>query len=144
MVNDDEFKTSFAEKSFPYSSRNVQIMRYILGKIEFFKGSPRLVKYNDDSASIEHIYPQNPSDAWDLDESKMQRFMYRLGNICLLEKNLNRDIQNGDFQNKKVVFEKSAFFYAGKIAQDFEVWDEKSIVRLQQELANAAVSIWRI
>lgn len=144
MVNDDEFKTSFAEKSFPYSSRNVQIMRYILGKIEFFKGSPRLVKYNDDSASIEHIYPQNPSDAWDLDESKMQRFMYRLGNICLLEKNLNRDIQNGDFQNKKVVFEKSAFFYAKKIAQDFEVWDEKSIVRLQQELANAAVSIWRI
>lgn len=144
MVNDDEFKTSFAEKSFPYSSRNVQIMRYILGKIEFFKGSPRLVKYNDDTASIEHIYPQNPSDAWDLDESKMQRFMYRLGNICLLEKNLNRDIQNGDFQNKKVVFEKSAFFYAGKIAQDFEVWDEKSIVRLQQELANAAVSIWRI
>lgn len=144
MVNDDEFKTAFAEKSFPYSSRNVQIMRYILGKIEFFKGSPRLVKYNDDSASIEHIYPQNPSDAWDLDESKMQRFMYRLGNICLLEKNLNRDIQNGDFQNKKVAFEKSAFFYAGKIAQDFEVWDEKSIVRLQQELANAAVSIWRI
>lgn len=144
MVNDDEFKTAFAEKSFPYSSRNVQIMRYILGKIEFFKGSPRLVKYNDDSASIEHIYPQNPSDAWDLDESKMQRFMYRLGNICLLEKNLNRDIQNGDFQNKKVVFEKSAFFYAKKIAQDFEVWDEKSIVRLQQELANAAVSIWRI
>ena len=142
LVKDDEFKTAFSEKIFPYNSRNAKIVRYILGKIEHFKGSPRLIKYDDDTVSIEHVYPQHPSEVWTLDEVKMQRFIYRLGNTCLLEKKLNRDIQNASFVEKKDIFGKSSFYYATQIAQDIDVWDEKTIVRIQNELANAAVSIW--
>lgn len=92
MVKDDEFETSFSEKSFPYNSRNAKIIKYILGKIEHFKGSSMKVKYDDDSVTIEHIYPRNPSEDWDIDDTKMQRLVFRLGNSCLLEKTLNRDI----------------------------------------------------
>lgn len=103
-----------------------------------------MVRFDDDSVSIEHVYPQNPSDDWDLDESKMQRFVFRLGNMCLLEKGLNRDLQNAGFAEKVAVYQGSSFYYARKIATEFTDWSESAIVNLQAELANAAVSIWRV
>ncbi|MBR3699550.1 MAG: DUF262 domain-containing protein [Bacteroidales bacterium] len=143
-VDDAEFKSAFNEKVFPYNSRNAKVIKYILGKIERFKGLTRVVRFDDDSVSIEHVYPQNPSDDWDLDESKMQRFVFRLGNMCLLEKGLNRDLQNAGFAEKVAVYQGSSFYYARKIANEFTDWSESAIVNLQAELANAAVSIWRI
>lgn len=143
MVKDDEFETSFSEKSFPYNSRNAKIIKYILGKIEHFKGSSMKVKYDDDSVTIEHIYPRNPSEDWDIDDTKMQRLVFRLGNSCLLEKTLNRDIQNANFEEKKLSFTKSSYYYAKRIS-DLEEWNENSIIRLQREMAKAAVSIWKL
>ena len=144
VVDDTEFKSAFKEKSFPYNSRNAKVLKYILGKIEHFKGSTQIVAFNDDSVSVEHVYPQNPNDDWDLDESKMQRFVFRLGNICMLEKGLNRDIQNASFSEKVSVYQKSSFYYAKKISSDFSEWTDSSIIKLQTEMANAAVSIWRL
>lgn len=143
-VDDAEFKSAFNEKVFPYNSRNAKVIKYILGKIERFKGLTRVVRFDDDSVSVEHVYPQNPSDDWDLDESKMQRFVFRLGNMCLLEKGLNRDLQNAGFAEKVAVYQGSSFYYARKIANEFTDWSESAIVNLQAELANAAVSIWRV
>lgn len=143
MVKDDEFETSFSEKSFPYNSRNAKIIKYILEKIEHFKGSSMKVKYDDDSVTIEHIYPRNPSEDWDIDDTKMQRLVFRLGNSCLLEKTLNRDIQNANFEEKKLSFTKSSYYYAKRIS-DLEEWNENSIIRLQREMAKAAVSIWKL
>lgn len=144
MVDDAEFKSAFKEKSFPYNSRNAKVVKYILGKIERFKGSTQSVHYNDDNVSIEHIYPQNPTDEWELDETKMQRYIFRLGNICLLEKNLNRDIQNAGFETKLPVYQKSSYYYARKIASDYTEWNDSSIIKLQTEMANSAVSIWKV
>ena len=144
MVDDNEFKSAFKEKSFPYNSRNAKVVRYVLGKIEHYKGSTQNIRFNDDNVSIEHIYPQNASDEWELDESKMQRFLFRLGNICLLEKGLNRDIQNVGFSDKVTIYKKSSYYYAQKIASDFSEWNEGAIIKLQNEMATAAVSIWRV
>lgn len=144
MVDDTEFKIAFKEKSFPYNSRNAKVVKYILGKIEYFKGSTHLVHYDDDNVSIEHIYPQNPTDEWELDEAKMQRFIFRLGNICLLEKNLNRVIQNVGFEKKLPVYQKSSYYYAKKISSDYTEWNDSSIIKLQTEMANSAVSIWKV
>lgn len=142
MVKDDEFETSFSEKSFPYNSRNAKIIKYILGKIEHFKGSSMIVKYDDDSVTIEHIYPRNPSEEWNVDDAKMQRLVFKLGNTCLLEKTLNRELQNTNFEDKKLSFKKSSYYYAQRIA-NLEEWNENSIIRLQREMAKAAVSIWK-
>jgi len=144
MVDDTEFKSAFKEKSFPYNSRNAKVVKYILGKIEHFKGSTQTVRFNDDSVSIEHIYPQNPTDDWTLDESKMQRFVYRLGNMCLLEKNINREIQNASYIEKVSVYKKSSYYYARRIVSDYSEWNDTAIIKLQGEMANSAVSIWRV
>lgn len=144
MVDDNEFKSAFKEKSFPYNSRNAKVIKYILGKIEHFKGSTQVISFNDENISVEHIYPQNPNDEWELDESKMQRFIFRLGNMCLLEKRLNRDIQNTSFLDKVAVYQKSACYYAQKVATDYSEWNDSAIIKLQSEMASSAISIWRV
>ena len=144
LVDDNEFKSAFKEKSFPYNSRNAKVVKYILGKIEHFKGSTQSVRFDDENVSIEHIYPQNPTDEWNLDESKMQRFLFRLGNICLLEKGLNRDVQNAVFSDKVSIYKKSSYYYAKKISLDYTEWNDSSIIKLQSEMANAAVSVWKV
>ena len=144
IVNDAEFKGAFSEKSFPYSSRNAKVVRYILGKIEHFKGSHQLVSFSDENASIEHVLPQDPGTEWNIDEDKAQRFVFKLGNTCLLERKLNRDLQNVGFSVKKEVYSTSNYYYAKRIASEYEEWTTQSIINLQKEMANAAVSIWQI
>lgn len=143
-VEDTEFMNSFQEKSFPYNSRNVKIVRYILGKIEHFKGSGLDVQYDDENASVEHILPQNYDEQWSIDDEKAARLMWRLGNTCLLEKRLNRNLKNFGFAEKKAVYAQSSYYYARKIAEDVTQWDENVIVRMQKEMAKAAVSIWKM
>lgn len=143
LVEDSEFMNAFQEKSFSYNSRNAKIIRYILGKIEHFKGSQLDVQFDDENASIEHILPQNYDDQWGVDEEKAPRLIGRLGNMCLLERNINRDLQDTSFETKKMAYSKSAFYYAKRISEE-GVWNENSIVKLQKEMAKAAVSIWKV
>lgn len=143
-VEDTEFMNSFQEKSFPYNSRYVKIIRYILGKIEHFKESGLDVQYDDENASVEHILPQNYDEQWNIDDEKAGRLMWRLGNTCLLEKRLNRNLKNFGFAEKKAFYAQSSYYYARKIAEDVTQWDENVIVRRQKEMAKAAVSIWKM
>lgn len=144
FVEDAEFMNSFQEKSFPYNSRNAKIVRYILGQIEHFKGSALEVQFDEENASIEHVLPQNYDEQWDIDDEKAARLLWRLGNTCLLERRYNRDLKNAGFEEKKAVYAKSSYYYAKRIAEDFSRWDENAIVRMQKEMAKAAVSIWKV
>ena len=144
MVEDSEFSNAFQEKSFPYNSRNAQIIRYILGRIEHFKGSSLNVQFDDENASIEHILPQKyENDEWNIDDEKASRLMWRLGNTCLLERKLNRDIKNGSFIEKKAVYAQSSYYFARRIAEEIQDWNESTIIKQQKEMAKAAVSIWK-
>ena len=144
IINDLEFLHSFQEKVFPYNSTNTKILRYILGLIESFKGSKRKVNFDDSDATIEHVLPQNYDEDWGIEDEKAQRLVYRIGNTCLLEKKLNRDIQNKSYNEKKTIYATSNFYYAKFIADTFDEWNESSIVKVQKEMAQAAASIWSI
>jgi len=144
VIEDTEFENIFKEKSFPYNTRNMQIVRYILGKIEHFKGSTLRVTLDDDNATVEHILPQNFDESWPIDESKASRLIYRLGNTCLLEKKLNRSIQNANFAEKKAIYATSSYYYAKKIAEDINDWNESEIIKIQKGMARAACSIWSL
>ena len=144
MVEDKEFENAFQEKSFPYNSTNAKIVRYILGKIEHFKGSTLDIQYDDDNASIEHVLPQNYDESWGIDEDKAPRLLGRLGNTCLLERKLNRDLKDASFKEKVEVYATSSYYYAQRIANDYSLWNENAIGKLQKEMAKAATSIWSI
>ena len=144
VVNDATFKSVFSEKSFPYTSHNAKVIRYILGRLESFKGSSLKVQFNDDNASIEHIIPQDFEENWDLDEAKIGRMICRLGNTCLLEKRFNQEIKNENFEKKRVVYAQSKYYYSHQIAEKYSTWDDSAIIKLQKEMAAAAISIWAL
>lgn len=144
VVKDNEFENAFREKSFPYNSNNAKILRYILGKIEHFKGSKLDVQYDNENATIEHVLPRDYDESWGIDEDKASRLVFRIGNTCLLERSDNRDLGNADFKTKKEQYAQSSYYYARHIANNYDVWDESAINKIQTEMAKAAKSIWQI
>ena len=142
-ISDDEFVNIFAKKTFPVTSRNTKIVRYILTEINYHKDQIA-IDCKDDKNSIEHILPQNPNENWNIDEDKIEVFSIRLGNLCLLEKKLNNNIENEVYEIKKEVFLKSAFATTKSIPQYYSEWNEKSIESRQKQMANIAKSIWKV
>lgn len=142
-VEDDSFVRAFEDKSFPYNSRNVKVVRYILGKIDKFKGSNREVLPDEEDASIEHILPQDFDETWDIDEALGNKLVDRLGNMCLLEKMLNRDLQNVSYKIKIETYAKSSFKSANDLPSSYEEWTDSSVINRQKEMARIAKSIWK-
>jgi hypothetical protein len=67
-----------------------------------------LLKTGNDRISVEHIYPQTPTAAWDhafkdipVEQRKM--FAGSLGNLLLLSMSINASLRNDSFENKKAV-----------------------------------------
>ncbi len=141
-VEDDEFSVAFEAKKLPDNSKNNKIIKYILGKIERFKGGMRDVGLDSETDTIEHIYPQNPNDDWDDDE--MNTFTYRLGNLCLLEKRLNKDIENQSYAIKLEAYRQSSFITTNSITENYSEWTQNSIHQRQKQMSICAKSLWKI
>lgn len=143
-VDDSEFVSSFCNKQFVENSRNNKVIKYILGKIERSSGGLREVSIESETDTIEHILPQHPSEGWEFDPSELDALIYRLGNMCLLEKNYNKEIENFPYENKKGVYKQSSFTTTSSIPEEYSVWDRRSINARQKSMANCAKGIWRI
>lgn len=143
-VDDNEFIPLFNHKQFVDNSRNNKIIKYILGKIERFKGGTRDVNFTSETDSIEHILPQNPNEEWGEDNYDFDALIYRLGNLCLLEKSYNTDIENKPFSEKIETYKKSAFETTKSIPTEYAEWNSDSINKRQQQMGNCAKSIWKI
>lgn len=141
-VSDAEFEQTFAYKEFVYSSRNNQIAKYILGKIEKFESGASV---DITSNTLEHILPDNPNEDWNWDDMKIQQFHYRLGNMTLLEAGKNRDLGNASFLEKKAIYKRSTVPMTFAIGNsDLEEWTEICIDNRQKKMANEAKGIWKI
>lgn len=144
--SDEEFKSNFSLKVFDTAnSKARKITRYVLFSIEnqlHNKNYPN----ETSEATIEHILPENLSDSWlnVFDREKHEEYVYRLGNLTLLEESLNsRDASNKSFLEKKVVYVKSQYNIT-KDLKKFEGWIENDIRSRQREMAKVATAIWRV
>jgi hypothetical protein len=97
-------------------------------------GSPRssgfLRKPNEETEDpywVEHIYPQSDkkwiSDLreWSVEPSQMKRLVHSLGNLTALEKTINSEIKNRNFQSKK-----EALSQASMVPTKLNDWMENS------------------
>jgi uncharacterized protein with ParB-like and HNH nuclease domain len=143
--DDARFKASFAEKEFrTTNNRNKKVVRFILLAIEK-QQSGQDFDFESDTYSLEHILPENPSDEWDeIDDQTHERFVYRLGNMTLLETSLNRELGNRGYREKREVYQRSQFRITQKIAEHYNTWNEDKIVSRQKQMANIANGIWRV
>lgn len=140
-VKDAEFEQTFAYKEFVYSSRNNQIAKYILCKIEKFDNG---LTIDRNEITLEHILPDNPDENWDWDDTKIQQFRYRLGNMALLEKGKNNDLENVPYSEKKEIYKLSTIPSTKKIGDIIEEWTEEVIDNRQTDMARKAKGIWKL
>lgn len=143
-VEDQEFVSMFKSVTFVENARNNKIVKYILGKLNFSNGGLVDANIHNDNETIEHIIPQNPSEEWDFSDDDVDKFVYRLGNMCLLEKTLNRGLGNKVFSEKVDTFEKSSFVDTQSIAVIYSSWTKQDINARQSKMSNKAKGIWRI
>lgn len=143
-VSDNDFEQSFSSKSFKRTTRNHKIVKYIFGSIER-KIFTNDIPYDSDIYTIEHILPENPNSDWDqFSDEEINRSIFRIGNLTLLEKSLNRDVENSSFEIKKQYLIKSNSRLTQKLCQENETWTENKIISRQKELARYAKSVWKI
>jgi hypothetical protein len=142
---DDAFRATFAEKSLRTTqTRNKRVVRYILCALEKHLTGTALDS-DSDSFNLEHILPENPNGGWDtFSDDEWEALVYRLGNLTLLPKSVNKDLGNAPYTTKKPVYDGSAFGITKKIATDNADWTPARLAARQQWMANQATSIWRI
>lgn len=142
--DDDLFETEFANKIFKNTQRNHRIAKYIFAEIERYKYHTD-IDQSSNLYTIEHIIPESDIDEWNyLGDEVIERCIYRLGNLTLLEKNLNRDSGTQGFDNKKVAYIKSSIQLTKSVTEDYSEWTEETISKRQARLAVKAKSIWRL
>lgn len=144
IVDDEQFKNAFATCSFPDNGSNLKKVRYILGKIEKFKGGVGDVSFDRENSSIEHILPQNYFEKWDIDNDEATRVVNRLGNMCLLDRVENSKLGNQTYLEKKDIYLKSEYKTTKAIGEHFNDWSEEMVDTRQKRMSDVAVSIWKI
>ena len=143
--SDEKFESDFVELSIPTGGQRAKLVRYVLCKLESqASGLPR--DWLSDPATIEHVFPENPTQEWEtvIAAERQAQVVFRLGNLALLEKQLNRDAGNGLFDEKKKFYAQSAY----SLTQALEThappeWSTAAIEARQRQLAKLAVAVWR-
>lgn len=143
-VSDFNFENSFITKELRASTRNHKIVKYILSKIELYLVQND-IDPESDLYSVEHILPENASETWgDFTLEEMNKSVFRLGNLTLLERKLNREASNLPYTVKLVMYQQSNSILTRQVADTYETWTEAKIAARQKELAKHAKAVWKI
>jgi hypothetical protein len=143
-VNDAKFEQDFAQLVVDTGQRK-KLAKFILCRFEQ-DASGRACDPDTDPATIEHVLPENPLDVWDADFPRKQwdAAVYRLGNLTLLESNLNRDVANSAYAEKLDAYGKSIYRVTRRITEMApSQWTPELLEARQQALAQRAVHLWR-
>ena len=143
-VDDGTFESNFAVYSINPRGRK-KLLKYILCRLEEDAGG--IARDPEaEPASIEHIFPQNPSGDWADAFSPMEQEAAgnRIGNTTLLESAVNRNIGSASYAEKRPAYERSAYALTQQIAEMApEEWTFAFMEKRQQHLAQRAVQVWR-
>jgi len=143
-VTDDSFKQYFSTKTFKRTNRNHKIVKYVFSKLEYYLYNNE-INSESDIYTIEHILPESADENWgSFSNEEIDRSIFRLGNLTLLEKRLNKDAGVLAFNEKKKFFKDSNSKLTNAIVGHYDIWTESKISQRQNELAKAAKSIWTI
>lgn len=144
-VSDEKFSQDFGSLEVNTSSRSKKLAKYILARLESDL-SQRTCDPETDSATIEHILPENPLDGWSdqFPEEHWANAIYRLGNLTLLETSANRRIGNSTYARKQPEYAQSIYVITKAIADLApDEWTPALLDKRQKEMAKRAVHIWR-
>lgn len=146
VPSDEKFETDFAEAEIRTAGPKQKLARYILMKIEA-QISAVTRDWSTDPASIEHILPEKPGKEWAtvFPVDRQAEFTFRIGNLTLLERSLNRTAANKAFDKKRTSYSASQFKMTGAIHSSVGgKWGPLQVEKRQARLASLAKSIWKV
>ncbi len=144
-IGDAKFGQDFARFTIETSGQRKKLAKYILARLES-DASGRPCDPDTDPASIEHILPENPADAWHatFPRESWEAAIYRLGNLTLLSPPTNRRIGNSEYATKLAEYPASAYALTRVIpGLAPEEWTPDFLDERQRRLADRAVHLWR-
>jgi len=140
--DDEQFTTAFAAKTMS-TKQNKKLVRYMLYALENQIAATSR-DYEDESGTIEHVLPENPSQDWEsnFNIENQPNFIYRLGNYTLLETGKNKECQNKYYPDKLPVYKTSQYQMTN--AFDYPEWSPTQLRGRQQKMGKIASAIWRL
>lgn len=144
-VDDERFEADIARWTVGTRGQRRRIARYALARLESDAGE-RTVDPDTDPATIEHVLPENPTGEWSehFPPERWEATVNRLGNLTFLERNLNRDVGNGPYPDKRTAYAASTYALTREIAAMApEEWTPALLEERQRRLAARAVQLWR-
>lgn len=145
IPTDEQFQKAFEIASVS----KAYIARYYLRKLEQkYRTTQELESIkNPEKVNLEHILPENPTDlrrGWpNFDENLHKTYYRRIGNLTLLDKEMNSEVRNGSFEGKKTIYKHSELLITKKIVE-YDDWAPAKIENRQKEFAKKAVKIWNL
>ncbi|MCS0791649.1 DUF262 domain-containing HNH endonuclease family protein [Cytobacillus firmus] len=140
---------TFKENISIFMTKSNDLAFYLLNEFEKNKLTGVTPLEHSPSQHVEHIMPKNLSRARNRlaewanvrDDERYDSYKYRLGNLLILESEINQRASNKDFDFKKTCYADSGLYYPTEIATK-NVWDFDEIVARQEEMAQDAINIW--
>jgi hypothetical protein len=141
---DAEFAQSFESATVS----NHKFARYYLRSLEMAartEPEPWHIPNDDaDQINLEHVLPQRPGANWpqfDSDQAKL--YCKRIGNLVLMRKSQNTNIQNLPFAAKQPILAQSPYSLTNQIGTAAD-WTVVEITKRQRILAGLALTTWPI
>jgi len=120
------------------------IAKYILGKIENHRVSLHPVKTLTTAATLEHILPQKLTSDWEKNFSKEEhpKFLKRIGNLTILHSIPNRELQNKNFDEKKIKYGTETDCSITSDLAKIPIWDKNEVEKRSVAFSEDAIKIW--
>lgn len=138
MISDEDFYNNFRT----FKTKTQQYVRYILLAIHETHDKNHEINRNFNNVNIEHIMPKTLTPAWKTDKAIHEKYLWRLGNMALLDETLNKKISNQPFEEKKKRYHESQIFPNTELTK-YAKWTAKEIEDRQKYLADLALQIWK-
>lgn len=123
FVSYQEFENEFIKLAFTKENKISNLKtRYAINKISAYFEESELF---DDKGSIEHILPES-----------MGGNNNNIGNLILLEQNLNEEADCLPYNEKVVIYKKSSYKWLNSFLSENAEWDDTQIAERAKELSN--------
>lgn len=136
------------QDSFSTARVNVaKLARYFLRSLERTaegQPNPEWVVNESTVINLEHVMPSRPSPEWPkVTDRDIESHANRLGNLVLLQADINVELDRHDFGTKKKAYKKSSYLLTAHVA-DADDWGIEQIEARQKTLSGYAVKTWKI
>ena len=145
VPTDGAFESAFENAQAAKSA----VARYYLRCLELQQNGdsePENVPNDDPTAiTLEHILPEEvrPGEWVEFTEEERKQYTSRIGNMALLTKSSNSDLQSKQFDEKRPIYAKSAYTLTSGLAT-IPKWTPSAVTERQKHLAKIAVKAWPI